>query len=72
MAKEIASGFMNRMKSDDDLRYKLAKANGVKISSIDRWMRDNDVRLTTVDNLDIIAKHYDVLEISELIQEKVA
>lgn len=70
MPKEINTEILDRMKKDDDLRYMLAKANVVKISTIDRWCAKNDVMLTTADNLELIAKHYDVLETAELIQEK--
>lgn len=61
--------FIDKAKSDDDLRYELAKANDCKISTIDRWLRENDVMLTTASNLAIIQKHYSISETAELLME---
>jgi hypothetical protein len=47
-----------RVRKDDDLKLKLAKANGKKVDTVNRWLREDDVILTTATNLDIIRDHF--------------
>lgn len=69
MAKLLKEEFLKKAKKDDDLRYKLAKANKCAISTVDRWLRENNVMLTTADNLDQLKDHYQVLEVAELLEQ---
>lgn len=45
-----------RVRKDDELKLALAKANVVKVDTVNRWLREDDVMLTTVTNLEIIRK----------------
>ena len=69
MAKILAPLFTKKILVDDDLRLKLAKANNVKVSTIDRWLRTDDEMLTTASNLELISNYYDVVESAELLQD---
>ncbi len=69
MAKLLKATYILQARTSDDLRYKLAKENNKKISTIDRWFRDNDVMLTTATNLEIIASHFNVSKRDALLEE---
>ena len=61
----LIAALIEKGKGDDDLKYKLAKANlingnPVKISTIERWFREQDVMLTTATNLEIIRRHFNL------------
>lgn len=58
------------VRKDDDLKLVLAKANRIKVGSIDRWLREDDVMLTTVTNLDLIRNHFDLDGTVQLTEEK--
>jgi len=47
-----------RVRKDDELKLKLAKANEVKVDTINKWLRDDAVILTAATNLDIIRDHF--------------
>lgn len=47
-----------RVRRDDDLKLKIAKANQVKVDTVNRWLREDDVMLTTATNLALIRDHY--------------
>lgn len=47
-----------KVKKDDELKLKIAKANDVKVDTVTRWLREDDVMLTTATNLSIIRAHY--------------
>lgn len=68
--KILKRTYLDQARSDDDLRYKLAKLNDCKISTIDRWIQAEDHRLTTATNLEEMRKHFQLLEASELLEEK--
>lgn len=69
MPKRLNQEFIKRAKSDDDLKYELKKANGCVVSTVERWLRENDVILTTADNLEIFRKHFGLIETAELLEE---
>ncbi|MFT3679810.1 MAG: hypothetical protein QM791_06175 [Ferruginibacter sp.] len=69
MAKRINPKFINVARKNDDLKYDLAKKNNVKISTINRWLEENAVMLTTADSLEVWKEHMDVLETAELLVE---
>jgi hypothetical protein len=50
----LSSALKPRVRKDDDLKLKLAKANEVKVDTVNRWLREDDSILTTVTNLEII------------------
>ena len=63
MKVEIISEEVNRrIRRDDDLKLALAKNNNVKVVSIDRWLREDDVMLTTSTNMQIIRKGLNIPE----------
>ncbi|HEY4287299.1 MAG TPA: hypothetical protein VGN00_09400 [Puia sp.] len=60
--------YVERIRRDDDLLLILAKANGVRVTSIERWLRKNNKILTTAENLGILSKHLRV-DATGLLQE---
>lgn len=69
MIKVLSQKYIDAGRTDDDLRYTMAKTNKVKISTIDRWFRENDVMLTTATNLQIMASHFQIKNIDSLLSE---
>lgn len=59
-----------RVKKDDELKLKIAKANNVKVDTVTRWLREDDVMLTTATNLSIIRIHYDLPARQRMTQDK--
>lgn len=47
-----------KVRKDDELVLKIAQANQVKVDTVKRWFREDDVMLTTATNLAIIKAHY--------------
>lgn len=48
-----------KVRKDDELKLKIAKANQVRVDTVNRWLRDeDDVMLTTATNLAIIKEHF--------------
>lgn len=58
------------VRKNDDLKLQLAKTNDIKVGSIDRWLREDDVMLTTVTNLQIIRNHFQLDPAMVLTEEK--
>lgn len=58
------------VRRDDDLKLLLAKTNGIKVGSIDRWLREDSVMLTTATNLQIIKDFFKLDDTVELTEEK--
>lgn len=59
-----------RVRKDDELKLKLAKANDVKVDTVSRWLREDDQILTTATNLGIIKSHFSPLEDDEMLEAK--
>lgn len=59
-----------KVKKDDELKLKIAKANNVKVDTVTRWLREDDVMLTTATNLAIIRTHFKLPVKQALTQEK--
>lgn len=55
---------------DDELMLKLAKANKVRVCTIDRWLRVNDIKLTTASNLELIAEQFKIVNFLEMLQKE--
>lgn len=64
----IKPEFIEVVRKDEDLKMKIAKASGVKMSTVDRWLKDGDETLTTFRNLTILRTHFGVLEVQELLE----
>lgn len=47
-----------KVRKDDELVLKIAQANQVKVDTVKRWFREDDVMLTTATNLAIIRIHF--------------
>lgn len=47
-----------KVRKDDELVLKIAQANQVKVDTVKRWFREDDVMLTTATNLAIIKDHF--------------
>lgn len=59
MTQQILESELNkRVRKDDELKLAIAKANTVKVDTVNRWLREDDVILTTVTNLQIIKDAY--------------
>lgn len=67
--RTIKPHFIGVVRKDEDLKMKIAKANGVKMSTVDRWLKDGDEVLTTFRNLGILERYFGVLEAKELLEE---
>lgn len=50
----LDSEIKGRVRKDDELKLNLAKFNKVKVDTVNRWLREDDVILTTTTNLEII------------------
>lgn len=61
-----------RVRKDDELKLKIAKANQVKVDTVNRWLREDDVTLTTATNLALIKEHFKLPAKYVLTQDKVA
>lgn len=68
----IKQEFITRMKLDEDLKLKLAKANGVRIPTVYRWLlaSPHGVTLTTYDNMKILKEHFGLQEVDELLEKE--
>lgn len=67
----LSQALKEKVRKDDDLLLALAKANGpVKVDTIKRWIRENDVILTTATNLQIIRLHYSLSDSEVLTEER--
>lgn len=51
-----------KVRTDDGLKFALAIANDVKVDSITRWLRNDDTRLTTKTNIELITNHFKLNE----------
>jgi len=67
--RTIKAHFIEVIRKDEDLKMGIARANGVKMSSVDRWLKDGDEVLTTFRNLAILKRHFGVLEAQELLED---
>lgn len=68
----IKASFIQRIKEDDSLKLKLAQANDVRITSIDRWLRDPSIMLTTFDSLEVLKEHFKISDVCEILEKKPA
>lgn len=65
---KIKPAFLNSLRFDKGLKQKLATANACEIGTIERWIRSENVRLTTTLNLAILKSHFGLLEGTEVIE----
>jgi hypothetical protein len=71
MIQQILDSELNgRVKKDDELKLKIAKANNVKVDTVTRWLREDDVMLTTATNLSIIRTHFSLPVKQVMTQDK--
>jgi len=47
-----------KVRKDDELKLRIAQANQVKVDTVNRWLREDDVMLTTATNLAIIKAYF--------------
>lgn len=64
----IAAELKVRIRKDDELKLKLAKANIVKVDTVNKWLREDNVLLTTATNLDIIRDHFKLAKSYKMVQ----
>lgn len=50
----LDSEIKGKVRKNDELKLALAKSNNVKVDTVNRWLREDDVILTTATNLAII------------------
>lgn len=50
----LDSEIKGQVRKNDELKLALAKANSVKVDTVNRWLREDDEILTTARNLQII------------------
>lgn len=58
------------VRKDDELKLKIAQANQVKVDTVNRWLREDDVMLTTATNLAIIRVHFNLPVQQVMTQDK--
>jgi membrane-bound lytic murein transglycosylase len=61
--------FKEKIRLDDDLVLKIAKANGVRYTSVTRWILDDSKMITTATNIAIVKDHLNLNETEILTQE---
>ena len=66
--KTIKQAFLTAMRFDKELKGKLAAHNDRSVFTIECWIRDENVLLTTATNLAIIKDHFGLLEGSEILE----
>lgn len=59
-----------KVRKDDELVLKIAQANQVKVDTVKRWLREDDVMLTTATNLAIIRAYFKLPAKQVLTQDK--
>lgn len=59
-----------RVRKDDELVLRIAQANQVKVDTVKRWLREDDVMLTTATNLAIIRTYFKLPAKQVLTQDK--
>lgn len=64
--QKLKSEYLETIRLDDDLKIKIAKANGIKIKTVEDWRRANVQMLTTATNLRIIREHLNLSSDEEL------
>jgi len=71
MTQQILKGiYKQAIKKDQDLQMAIAKANGVTFRTVDRWLREDNVILTTVTNLELIKKTCGLSDLDTLTEAK--
>ncbi len=68
--KTLKRKLIQQVLLDDELMLQLAKANKVRVCTIDRWLRTNDIKLTTASNLELIAKQFKITDFLEMLQKE--
>lgn len=63
--------YLTKIRRDDVLKLQLAQIFDVKVSTIDRWLREEDLMLTTATALEVIKIHFGIDEISEILESEV-
>lgn len=66
----LESEIKARVRKDDELKLKLAKSNDVKVDTVNRWLREDDVILTTTTNLEIIREGLELKKNAVLTEPK--
>jgi hypothetical protein len=67
----LSQAMKEKVRKDDRLLLTLAEANeGVKVDTIKRWLRENNVILTTATNLQIIRGYFGLSDLEVLTEEK--
>lgn len=62
----LQSNYVEKIRLNDELVMKIAKANSVRFASVERWLRENSYKLTTATNLAIIRNHFN-LPVTEML-----
>lgn len=69
MRQQILDTELNgKVRLSDELKLKLAKANDVKVDTINKWLGKNDAKLTLATNLDIIRDHFKLPKSYKMVQ----
>jgi hypothetical protein len=69
MRQQILDTDLNgKVRLSDELKLKLAKANDVKVDTINKWLSKNDAKLTLATNLDIIRDHFKLPKSYKMVQ----
>lgn len=70
MAQKLIPSIKQQIKSDELLIALIAKGTDKRISTVERWIKEDHIMLTTSVVLDLIRKHLSLAKNTELLQEK--
>lgn len=60
----------SKVRRDDELKLRIAQVNNVKVDTVNRWLREDDVMLTTATNLALIKSHFKLPAKQAMTQDK--
>ena len=70
MRQYLKPEIKQRLKNDEPLQMKIALALDRKFRTVENWVRDNNIMLTTSTVLDMIRKHYGFKKTEPLTEER--
>lgn len=71
MHQILDSELKSKVRKDDELILKIAKANQVRVDTVKRWLREDDVMLTTASNLALVKAHFKLSAKTKLTQDSI-
>lgn len=54
----LRTEYIDRLRTDPELKGKIAAINGGQVSTVDRWIKERHKLLTTATNLELMRSHW--------------